>query len=123
MQDSLFDSLETVRAPAKLRRKRISMGWEFTDHACRNCMGRVMRRVNLDDTVVVRCAECGSSAVGEPASLCWCGVEVRNHGAAFECFRNPNISLTTPQEVLVRERKVERKPPLVRVAAPVRSRE
>lgn len=110
-QGGLFEGFEVAVSRKAPRRKRVSTGWEFTDHACKHCMGRVMRRVNVDETVVVRCAECGASAVGEPASLCWCGVEVRNHGTVFECFRNQNVSLTTPQEVLVRERRVEKAPP------------
>lgn len=114
MQGGLFGDFELPTEVKPRRRKRVSTGWEFTDHACRNCMGRVMRRVNPDETVVVRCAECGASAVGEPNALCYCGVELRGHGTVFECFRNPTLSITTPQEVLVRERKVDRPAPPVR---------
>lgn len=69
-----------------------------------------MRRVNPDGVVVVRCAECGASAEGEHHALCWCGVEVRGHGAVFECFRNPSVTAATPQEILVRERRMEKSP-------------
>ncbi len=112
-QPSLFDelALSSCADAERPRKKRTSTGWEFTDHACRHCMGRVMRRVNADGTAVVRCAECGASAVGEHGSLCWCGVEVRGHGSVFECFRNTAVSMSTPQEVLVRERKIVRAPP------------
>lgn len=121
-QGLLFESGEIPAETAPKKKRRVSTGWEFADHACRHCMGRVMRRVNPDGQVVVRCAECGSSAVGEPQALCWCGVEVRGHGTVFECFRNPEVTLTTPQEVLVRERKVERAQPVVRRTNPVGSR-
>lgn len=110
-QASLFsDEVSLGVHAAGKRPKRVSQGWEFTDHSCRHCMGRVMRRVNENGTVVVRCAECGASAVGEHDALCWCGVEVRGHGSVFECYRNTNVSMSTPQEVLVRERKIVRAP-------------
>lgn len=80
--------------------------YQFTDHACRHCYGRLMRRDLGDGKVVHRCAECGSSAEGDHDQLCWCGVEVRNHGNMFECYRNPAVSQNVPLEVLVRERPV-----------------
>ena len=79
--------------------------WELTDHCCRHCMGRVLKRTSPD--VVVRCAECGHSLVGEPKDICWCGEEVRGHGAMFECIKNPNKSDSTPHDILVQERPVE----------------
>lgn len=88
------------------KKKKGSSGWEFTDHACKHCMGRVLRRVNPGGVVVVRCAECGASATGEHEALCWCGVEVRQHGNIFECYRNPEVSLGVPQEILVREKPI-----------------
>ena len=121
-QWALFDSADIPVAAKPKKKRNVSVGWEFTDHACRNCMGRVMRRVNVDGQVVARCAECGASAVGEAQSLCWCGVEVRGHGTVFECFRNPEVTLSTPQEVLVRERKVERVSVPPRRSNPVGSR-
>lgn len=69
-------------------------------------MGRVMRRVNPGGVVVVRCAECGASVAGEHEALCWCGVEVRQHGNTFECYRNPDVTLGVPQEILVREKPI-----------------
>lgn len=110
-QGTLFgEDLVQTEQPQFTKKKKVSSGWEFTDHSCRHCMGRVMRRVNANGTVVVRCAECGASAVGEHDALCWCGVEVRGHGSVFECYKNPSITMSTPQEVLVRERKLVRAP-------------
>ena len=83
-----------------------SRGWEFTDHACRHCMGRVLRRTFDDGSPAENCcAECGQTALGDEHALCWCGVEVKPHGHVFECFRNPTPSVTNPQQILVRERK------------------
>lgn len=110
-QQSLFDDDLPVQARlVAVKKKRTSAGWEFTDHACRHCMGRIMRRVNPNGMVVVRCAECGASVVGEHDGLCWCGVEVRGHGSVFECFKNQSVTMSTPQEVLVRERKIVKAP-------------
>lgn len=110
-QQSLFDDDLPVQARlVAAKKKRTSAGWEFTDHACRHCMGRIMRRVNPNGMVVVRCAECGASVVGEHDGLCWCGVEVRGHGSVFECFKNQSVTMSTPQEVLVRERKIVKAP-------------
>lgn len=80
-------------------------GWEFTDHACRFCMGRVLRRADPDGPAENRCAECGQFALGDEHALCWCGVEVKPHGHVFECFRNQSPSIGTPQQILVRERR------------------
>ncbi|MFL5900978.1 MAG: hypothetical protein ACJ75S_07240 [Solirubrobacterales bacterium] len=81
-------------------------GWDFTDHACRQCMGRVMTREDPDGGPAEhRCAECGQTALGEAHALCWCGVEVKGHDHPFECFANDNPTVSTPQQILVRERK------------------
>lgn len=81
-------------------------GWEFTDHACRHCMGRIMRRSEPDDGPAEnRCAECGQTALGDAHALCWCGVEIKGHGHAFECFRNEQPTVSTPQQILVREKR------------------
>ena len=101
---------EDSPANKKKEHRRHSSGWECADHACRHCSGRLLRRVNLEGTVVHRCAECGANAVGEHAMLCWCGVEVRGHGMVFECFRNLEVTDSVPQEVLVRERRIVRAP-------------
>jgi hypothetical protein len=69
-------------------------------------MGRVLRREHgPDHPAENRCAECGQSVLGDSHALCWCGVEVKGHGHVFECFRNPNITTATPQEILVREKR------------------
>ena len=110
MQASLFDDTQETTKYRKKREKHVSSGWEFTDHACRHCLGRIVKRQNANGTHVVRCAECGKSATGEHSALCWCGAEVSGHGHIFECFRNPNVSAATPQEVLVREKPIVSSP-------------
>lgn len=96
--------------------------WAISEHACKHCTGRLLRRVNTDGSLVHRCAECGASAQGEHDTLCCCGIEVRGHGTVFECFRNPNVSMAAPQEILVRERPMVKAPERTpgRVSNPVR---
>lgn len=105
MQGQLFDFTTTEGTKKKSKtRRRVSGGWELVDHACKICSGRILRRVNADGTEVHRCCECGESKPGGHEVLCWCGAEVRGHGFVFECFKNKDVSLNAPQEILVRER-------------------
>lgn len=80
--------------------------WEVADHSCRHCLGRVLIRTKHDGSATARCAECGKRAEGDHELLCWCGAEVNGHGHIFECFRNPNLTAASPQEILVREKPV-----------------
>ena len=102
--------------------------WEIVDHACRHCLGRLVRSVKLDRSVVHRCCECGASEEGNNENLCWCGAVALGQGKMFECFPNPNKSSSVPQEILVRERPILRgvraleKEPR-RLANPVRIKE
>lgn len=93
--------------------------WELTDHACRHCMGRLLRSVTPAGSTVC-CAECGATVSGECDELCWCGVEVKGYGRVFECVRNPHMSMETPQQILVREKRLARG---VEQDAPRRSRQ
>lgn len=120
----LFGDVSPKEEATSVRKaKKHSAGeWEITDHACRHCMGRILRRAKSGGGFVVCCSECGASVDGDCTSLCWCGVEVRGYGAVFECIRNENISQESPQQVLVREKhmtKSREKEP-VRRSSPVR---
>ncbi len=78
--------------------------WELTDHACRHCFGRVLKRERQDGVVEVRCAECGKKVLGDHAAICCCGADCGAMGRALECIRNPQVNEANPQEVMVRER-------------------
>jgi hypothetical protein len=80
--------------------------WEIVDHACKHCLGRLVRSEKLKGSAVHRCCECGASEDGDNENLCWCGAEVLGQGKIFECFPNPNKSPSVPQEILVRERPI-----------------
>ena len=78
--------------------------WNISDHSCRHCMGRVLIGQSSDGLPLAHCSECGEEMVGGHDAICWCGVEMPGHGRTFECFHNPRISLSAPQEIRVRER-------------------
>jgi hypothetical protein len=60
--------------------------WKIEDHVCRECLGRVLSRRGDDGAPVVRCACCGTHAVGEPGAICACGV-TRAKYAGLRCAR------------------------------------
>lgn len=95
------------------------LSWQFTDHACQFCFGRVLQRVVKGAVVEVRCAECSKSALSGPEGLCCCGADCGALGKALQCFRNPNITLENPQEIMVRERLVDVEEPSRPASKPV----
>lgn len=104
MQLALFGWVEEAVRPRLTRRVKKTGTWEVEDHACRHCMGRLLSGVSPDGQPILRCAECGATAQGTHDVMCWCGIEMPKHGRVFECFKNPEVSLSAPQEILVQER-------------------
>jgi hypothetical protein len=60
--------------------------WEFTDHVCRRCLGRVVSRRTNGGETVVECGNCGFTAIGEPAVICACGI-TRGKYDKLRCVR------------------------------------
>lgn len=81
--------------------------WEVTDHACSVCYGRVLRRVDADGKVIVRCSNCGVAAEGNVKEICWCGyrMPVGKKVQRFMCQPNENPTASFPAEVEVVEVK------------------
>jgi hypothetical protein len=75
----------------------------MTDHACHHCLGRVLQRLVRGVAVEVRCAQCGARANGGYLALCCCGAECGALDYPLECFKNPDLSVQLPHEVMVRE--------------------
>ncbi len=75
-------------------------GWAITPHACRACFGRILRR-----GAVVRCADCGAMATGEPAALCGCGLslaaEPLRTRRLFRCAANPAPTPACRAEIVI----------------------
>lgn len=86
--------------------------WGFTDHVCRECLDRIMLR--LDGPLagqLHRCSGCGAEANGNVEWLCACGAQYRNHpkvstklrgkNMGFRCIKNPKRSGDFPAEIVV----------------------
>lgn len=86
--------------------------WVITDHVCRYCCGRVLKRRVTPRLSYVICAKCGKREKSTEASaLCFCGVDVGHHGKIFECVKNPNPRSELPNQILVLEKSVVMKAP------------
>lgn len=101
-QLSLFGDEDAAAKPIRIAKPA---GWKLVDHACKSCMGRLVSR-KVGRREEFRCCECGQTALGSHDALCWCGVEVRTHGKAFECIVNDAKSPALLNEILVAERKI-----------------
>lgn len=76
--------------------------WALTEHCCRNCFGRVLRRY-VNGRHQALCAECGLQTEGYPRSLCCCGVKMADgRDAGLRCVPNDHITPETPHRVLVK---------------------
>ncbi len=88
------------------------MTWEMTDHACSRCFGRVLEQEDATKAGagrwLYRCAECGLEGLGTALAVCCCSTQIGGR-AGLECVRNPSPTRELPQEVLVRQRREERK--------------
>ncbi len=79
------------------------MGWEFSDHVCRVCLGRVLLGLDAAGKPCARCAECGLQASGGHAALCACGAVLKSgKNANLRCVLNERVGTDAPFEVLVR---------------------
>jgi len=75
--------------------------WEVTDHVCRLCFGRLLRRVAAGVTTV-RCAQCDTEVTGRVETLCACGAKLPNGRlAGLACRVNPAPTLEQSARVVV----------------------
>jgi hypothetical protein len=102
MQTDLFGDVE--------RSKKKTETWVLTNHACRHCCGRLLKRQVSPTVTEVMCAKCETRSFGNELTLCWCGQSAGSHGKIFECIPNPNRRPELPNAVMVRERAVIMKP-------------
>jgi predicted amidophosphoribosyltransferase len=76
--------------------------WTKTDHVCRVCFGRVLRRPHFDGGTIVQCADCGLEAVGTHRAICCCGIK-RGPFEKLRCVRQDKPSPEFPLEVVAVE--------------------
>jgi hypothetical protein len=74
-------------APAK---REPMAGWQFTEHACRVCFGRVMMREAFDRRRTYKCSICEAEAEGASESaVCRCGIKLKTGiDAGIRCQRS-----------------------------------
>lgn len=109
LQLDLFGGAPAGVVAPPLKRTRLAAavtGWDLVDHACHHCLGRILMRRHKDGTVEARCAECGAHSRDGIREVCCCGADCGKLGHVLECFRNPEVTQSVPQEILVRERLV-----------------
>lgn len=80
----------------------IASGWEFTDHCCRVCLGRIVRR-QAETGWLYRCADCGLMKPGRVEALCACGTRLKGgRSAGLRCRLNPDgPTPENPAEVVI----------------------
>jgi hypothetical protein len=75
--------------------------WELSEHVCRVCLGRVLRRRDSVRGWVNRCADCGEEVAGGVTSLCVCGATFRTgKNAGLRCVRHQPTP-ESPSEIIV----------------------
>lgn len=85
-----------------LESAKVVPSWRLTDHVCRVCFGRVLERKGDDGSTIVRCANCGVEAHGQPKAICCCGVKTKKGRlAGLRCMRNPEPTPEQPAELIV----------------------
>ena len=69
-----------------------ALQWTLTDHVCRVCFGRLLRRPGTDGARVYRCTNCGAEAQARVvSSLCCCGMKLRSgRDMGLRCVPNTN---------------------------------
>lgn len=74
--------------------------WLLTDHLCRACFGRVLKHA---EEPTWRCSNCGLSHTGGThASICACGIKLRNgRNAGLRCTPNNEPTPELPGEIVV----------------------
>jgi hypothetical protein len=98
------------RAPKPVEKRDRPESWMLTDHVCRHCCGRLLKRRLSQAAIEVICAKCETRATGDELALCWCGKSVGTYGRIFECIKNPNRRPELPNAIMVRERRVDMQP-------------
>lgn len=81
--------------------------FRLTDHACVQCMARILERPDGAGGVVYVCSNCGNEAPGLAGethpSNCMCGAKLGNRDAFLGCVRNPNPRADLRSLILVCE--------------------
>lgn len=82
--------------------------WEITNHCCRACFSRILRKaiVQSDRDYVYRCTGCGIEGEGEhPRAICSCGMTTGRTGKnmGVRCVVNDKVTPEVPFQVVARQ--------------------
>jgi hypothetical protein len=92
----------------------LSEQWEITEHCCRVCQGRVVRReaglhpATNERIVVVMCSVCELKAEGirvNHRDICCCGASRKTYNAKLRCRRQENPTPAFPAAIVAEEVK------------------
>jgi hypothetical protein len=75
-------------------------------HCCKNCGNTLLeRRSNPQARPIYECGSCSITAVGEPTSICGCGIMPKPIlavvGPRFRCRLNPDRSVGSPSLLVI----------------------
>jgi hypothetical protein len=77
--------------------------WTLTEHCCRVCFGRVLKRIAEDGQPIVLCCDCGAAAEGDHDALCACGAELGPAKVRLQCQRQAEPTPEAPCEIVAVE--------------------
>lgn len=76
--------------------------WTVTDHLCRECLGRILYRVDGAAAGTHQCSNCAADAAGAIEALCSCGLRLKDgKDMGFRCLPNPKRGPDFPAEIVV----------------------
>ncbi|MGO8915408.1 MAG: hypothetical protein ACLQJR_05820 [Stellaceae bacterium] len=77
--------------------------WQLLPHVCRQCFGRLLKRLMPDGAIITRCADCGVETNGSHQSLCACGIDTGVARVKLRCIKNRTPSPEAPAEFVAEE--------------------
>lgn len=86
--------------------------WAITDHLCRECLGRLVVRMDGPEDGAYRCTVCGAGTTDAVETLCACGGRLKEgEDLGMRCVRNPKRTYEFPHEIVVARVKLDHSTP------------
>jgi hypothetical protein len=95
--------------------------YRLTDHVCRECLARIVERMDGPEAGTYRCSMCGVTTSAEVESICACGLHLKTGpDMRFRCVHNHKRSQQFPYELAVRRIAPGEDERLIQQVLPVR---